>query len=145
MGILLNCLVLQLQPNASAWHRRTLVSTLRQGQHGGCSSAHRVSAIPEANLRTLQKPSVVTKASRLGAQHPGWHRGGSGGNGIISQNHGDFLRHRFVLKDQCQTHPEEAESYIFFRMLSPDIYEALVKKIETCGSRRTDKSHHVDP
>lgn len=69
-----------------------------------------LSAIPEANLRTLQKPSVVTKANRLGAQHSGWHRGGSGGNGIISRYHGDFLRHWFVLRDQCQTHPAEEES-----------------------------------
>lgn len=52
-----------------------------------------VSAIPEANLRTLQKASVVTKANRLGAQFQGCHRGGSGGKCVISRYHGDFLRH----------------------------------------------------
>lgn len=78
MAIPPNGLILQL--NVSAQTQPHIISILCQGQHESLQLSCSVSAIPEANLRALQKPSVVSDQSQqIRSSTPGvpqrWFRG----------------------------------------------------------------------
>lgn len=135
--------------DTAAHHLHSLSRSARSLQLS-CS----VSAIPEANLRALQKPSVVSDQSQQIRSSYSWGATKVVQGVIVSLASTTETSYVIDLFSKTNVKPIQQwrrakEHNIFLRMPLPDIYEAFCRRkkkttMETCSLQWTEILHHMD-